>query len=74
VEGADLVAVMLPHDEVTPQPGDRLTASAASYLLTAVHPVRTDIAGPVAHWSTGASRGRADGPNARKSSGWGASG
>ena len=56
VETGDLVVAMLPHDEETPEIGDRLTAGGETYTLTAVHPVRSDPAGPVAHYRIEAKR------------------
>jgi len=50
VSDAELVAAMLPSDEVTPALGDGLTAGGTAYTVTAVHPVRANPAGDVLHW------------------------
>lgn len=51
-----MVAAMLPHDEVTPQIGDRLTTGGETYSITAVHPIRTTPGGAPAHWHVEAAR------------------
>lgn len=56
VEAGDLVAAMLPHPEVTPQIGDRLTTGGETYSITAVHPIRTTPGGAPAHWHVEAAR------------------
>ena len=50
VETGDLVAAMLPHPEVSPKTGDRLTAGGVAYTVLRVEPVRSDPAGDVIHW------------------------
>ena len=50
IQAGDLVAVMLPHADVTPAPVDRLTIGAAVFTLLSVRPVRSDPEGPPIHF------------------------
>lgn len=50
VETGDLVAAMAPHDQVSPQIGDRLTADGQTFMVLRVEPIRSDPAAEVLHW------------------------
>ena len=50
VVNGDLVAAMLPHASVTPQPIDVLTIGGDAYTLVSVEAVRADPDGPVMHF------------------------
>lgn len=50
IETGDIVLAMLPHDEVAPQVGDKLSTTAGMFTLLSVEPVRSDPGGPVIHY------------------------
>lgn len=50
VVNGDLVAAMLPHASVTPQPLDVLAIGGDAYALVSVEAVRADPDGPVMHF------------------------
>lgn len=56
VETGDLVAAMLPHAEVSPKIGDKLTAGGITFMVLRVEPLRTDPDGDVIHWRIEARR------------------
>ena len=50
VQTGDLMAAMLPHAGVTPQPIDVLAIGGDAYTVLNVEPVRADPDGPVMHF------------------------
>jgi len=46
----DLVGILMPHDDVTPELADTLIVDGTSYTILMLKPVRSDPDGPILHY------------------------
>lgn len=46
----DLVGILMPHEDVTPELADTLIVDGTSYTILSLKPVRSDPDGPILHY------------------------
>lgn len=50
----DLVGILMPHEDVTPELADTLIVDGTSYSILTLKPVRSDPDGPILHYEVAA--------------------